>query len=225
MSHTHENLLAAQTTGREGHAHAHNTASSEPAVVRHPLDPLTSAELSTGRAILVAAGLLGETVRCAQVLPVEPDKDVVASFTEGDPIERRVHYVLLDTATGAASEVIVSVTGNEVVERESLANDQAPYGQPQYLFDEYDRAAEIAKASPEWQAAMHRRGLGDRIELAFCAPLAPGFFGRDDETGRRVIRSLTFLRDSETDSPWAHPVEGLIVHINLSENGVIRVED
>ncbi|SDT25010.1 primary-amine oxidase [Microterricola viridarii] len=205
--------------------HSHAAATSEPAAVRHPLDPLTAEELSAGRAILVAAGLLGETVRCAQVLPVEPDKEAVAGFRTGDAIERRVHYVLLDIATGVASEAVVSITGNAVVEQLSLATDQPPYGQPQYLFEEYDRAAAIAKASPEWRAAMARRGLADRIELAFCAPLAPGFFGRDDEVGRRVIRSLTFLRDFEEDSPWAHPVEGLIVHIDLTTGGVIRVED
>lgn len=219
MSHMPENLLSSAT------AHSHGTASSEPGEVRHPLDPLTAAELTRGRAILLAAGLLGETVRCAQVLPVEPEKDVVATFTVGDPIERRVHYVLLDTATGTASEAVVSITADTVVEYTTLGNDQPPYGQPQYLFEEYDRAAEIAKASPEWRAAMTRRGLADRIELAFCAPLAPGFFGRDDEVGRRVIRSLTFLRDTELDSPWAHPVEGLIVHIDLTANSVIRVED
>ena len=109
MSHMPENLLSSAT------AHSHGTASSEPGEVRHPLDPLTAAELTRGRAILLAAGLLGETVRCAQVLPVEPEKDVVATFTDGDPIERRVHYVLLDTATGTASEAVVSITAETVV--------------------------------------------------------------------------------------------------------------
>ncbi|HEY9424432.1 MAG TPA: tyramine oxidase, partial [Microterricola sp.] len=130
MSHTPENLLSSENR------HAHSAASSEPTVVRHPLDPLTAGELGAGRAILVAAGLLGETVRCAQVLPVEPDKDVVAAFTDGDPIDRRVHYVLLDTATGTASEAVVSITAETVVEHVTLANDQPPYGQPQYLFEE-----------------------------------------------------------------------------------------
>jgi len=81
------------------------------------------------------------------------------------------------------------------------------------------------KASPEWRAAMARRGLADRIDLAFCSPLAPGFVGRENEVGRRVIRSLTFLRDSEDDIPWAHPVEGLIVHVDLVSNAVIGIED
>ncbi|MFH8251895.1 primary-amine oxidase [Microbacterium sp. B2969] len=195
------------------------------AAPRHPLDPLTAGEIARAREILVAAGLLGESMRVPMLLPHEPRKDELAAWTPGSPFERSVDVTLLDAATGAVVEAIVSVTRGEVVERRDIDPSAPPYGQPQYLFEEYDRAAEIVKASPEWQAAMRRRGLQDRIELAFCSPLAPGFTGRADEVGRRVIRSLTFLRDSEDDIPWAHPVEGLIVHIDLVENRVIRIED
>ena len=182
-------------------------------------------EIAAARETLVAAGLVGETTRFPQLLPVEPAKAELAAWAPGASVDRRVAVTLLDTASGAASEAIVSVTRRTVDEHRELANGEAPYGQPQYLFEEYERAAEIAKASPEWRAAMRRRGLDDRIELAFCAPLAPGFFNRAEEAGRRVIRSLTFLRDDVDDSPWAHPVEGLIVHIDLTAGRVIGVED
>ncbi|WP_091287888.1 primary-amine oxidase [Amycolatopsis xylanica] len=176
----------------------------------HPLDPLTADELIAGRAILADEGHLTETTRFPSVLQVEPDKSVT---------DRQVRYTLLDTATGQARDILVSLTKHAVLSSEDCGD-----GQPAFLFEEYDLAASITKASPEWQTAMDRRGLGDRIEHAFCAPLAPGFFGRADEAGR-VIRTVTFLRDDESDSPWAHPVEGLIVHINLTERRVLRVED
>ncbi len=205
--------------------HQHHATVSEPREVAHPLDPLTAAEISAGRSILVDAGIVTDSTRFPAVLPVEPSKESVAGFRPGDEIERRILFVLLDPATGAASEAVVSVTTERLVTHTPLATDKPPYGQPQYLFEEYDKAMAIAKASPEWRAAMSRRGLADRIEHAFCAPLAPGFFGREDEVGRRVIRSLTFLREDENDSPWSHPVEGLIVHIDLTKAEVIRVED
>ncbi len=206
-------------------SHQHTATVSAPTEVRHPLDALTAQEIADGRDILVAAGLVGETTRFPSVLPVEPSKEAVASFRDGDAIDRRILFVLLDTATGVSAEAVVSVTTREVVGHTPLGTGEAPYGQPQYLFEEYARAEEIAKASPEWRAAMIRRGLEDRIELAFCAPLAPGFHNRGEESGRRVIRSLTFLRSTPTDSPWSHPVEGLIVHIDLTSGSVIRVED
>ncbi|WP_318306859.1 primary-amine oxidase [Amycolatopsis solani] len=183
----------------------------------HPLDPLTAAELSAGRAILAAAGLLGAAVRVPQAVPVEPAKEDVRAG-RGD---RRIRYTLLDTATGRAGDAVVSVTENELVSWDDWAETE---GQPSYLFEEYALAEQLTKASADWQAAMARRGLADRIGHAFCAPLAPGYFGRADETGR-VMRSLTFLREDEGDSPWAHPVEGLVVHLDLTRQRVLRVED
>lgn len=191
----------------------------------HPLDPLTGPEIASARAVLESAGLLGETVRVPMLLPDEPTKQELAAWSPGSPIDRRIDATLLDVATGIATEVVVSITRGEVLSSTRVPNDAPPYGQPQYLFEEYERAEAIAKASPEWQAAMTRRGLGEHMALAFCGPLAPGYTGRADEVGRRVIRSLTFLKYDEQDSPWAHPVEGLVVHIDLTANSVIRIDD
>ena len=211
-------------THDDSHAHASVTIAANP-VAQHPLDPLTAEEIARAREILVTAGLMGETTRVPMLLPDEPTKDELAAWVPGEEFERRVDVTLLDTATGAVTEVIVSITRETVVEQRAYDTTKPPYGQPQYLFEEYERAAEIVKASAQWRAAMIRRGLADRMELAFCSPLAPGFVGRANEVGRRVIRSLTFLREHEDDIPWAHPVEGLIVHVDLVRNEVIGIED
>ncbi|WGW14151.1 primary-amine oxidase [Saxibacter everestensis] len=190
----------------------------------HPLDPLTAEEISTARKVLVDAGKVGENTRFPQVLPVEPDKADLRDYRDGDDFDRQVILTLLDLATGEAAEAVVSVGRAELVSFTALTTGEHPYGQPQYLFEEYALAEQIVKADPQWQAAMERRGITD-TSLAFAAPLAPGAFGRADEVGRRVIRSLTFMRNFVGDNPWAHPVEGLIVHIDLTEQRVIRVED
>ncbi|MEV8273037.1 primary-amine oxidase [Microbacterium sp. NPDC077184] len=203
----------------------HGHPSPRETAPRHPLDPLTPEEIAGARQILADGGLLSDSTRVPMLLPHEPDKAELRAWSPGDPLDRRVDVTLLDTATGAVREVVVSVTREQIDEDRPHDPSTAPYGQPQYLFEEYDRAAAIVKASPEWRAAMRRRGLEDRMELAFCSPLAPGFVGRANEVGRRVIRSLTFLRDSEDDIAWAHPVEGLIVHIDLIDNRVIGIED
>ncbi|MHA3683820.1 primary-amine oxidase [Leucobacter sp. HY1908] len=210
--------------------HTHGQRVTEPTSVVHPLDPLTAAEIAQARSLLAAAGHLGKHQRVAQLLPLDPDKAWLAAWTPGDEIERRVEVVLLNVSDGTSQLAVVALHGTNTAGaagaiKSIRAIDTATEGQPQYIFEEYDRAASIAKASDGWQAAMRRRGLEDRMELAFCAPLAPGFFGRADEAHKRVIRSLTFLRDDPQDSPWAHPVEGLIVHIDLSSGSVIRVED
>lgn len=196
-----------------------------PGTPEHPLDPLTGDEIAAARSILEEAGHFTEHTRVPRMLPLDPAKDVLASWQPGDALDRRVRVTLLDRSTGVATEARVSVTRGEIDEIVTLPGSEEPYGQPQYLFEEYEDAAAIVKESPEWQAAMQRRGLAEHMELAFCSPLAPGFFGRDGEVGKRIIRSHTYLRHHEQDSPWAHPVEGLVVHVDLTERRVIRIDD
>ena len=222
MSPTTEQAHAGQAHGEQ---HTHGKRITTPGVPRHPLDPLTGDEIAAGRKILEDAGKLTETSRFPNVLLVEPSKAEVNTFTEGAPFDRRLKFVVLETTTGRSAEATVSVTRGELDSWEELPTDVPPYGQPPYLLEEYEQAEAIAKASPEWQAAMKRRGLEDRMEDAFCSPLAPGFFGREDEAGHRVIRSLTFLRNKKGGSPWSQPVEGLLLLIDLTQGKVIRVED
>ena len=193
--------------------------------VRHPLDSLTAGEIERGRAVLERAGLITEHSRVPSVMPVEPPKDLVRSWREGDPMRRRVEFVVLETDTGVSTEHVVDLDDDRLVSSEVVPSGEYPYGQPAYLFEEYEQAMAIAKSSPEWIAAMRRRGLEDRIDDAFCSPLAPGYFGYEDEIGRRMIRSLTFLRDHPDDAAWAHPVEGLLVTIDLTAGRVVSVHD
>src|SRR5699024_10496685 len=149
--------------------------------------------------ILIAAGVFGEDTWVPRLLAVDPPKEELREWEDGDPFNRRVLVTLLERSTGVASEVLLSLTEERVLERRELKNNKEPYGQPQFMFDEYEEAAAIVKASSEWQAVMKRRGLEEHMELAFCSPLAPGFFNRDDEVGKRIIRSHTYLRFHEDD--------------------------
>jgi len=204
--------------------HHHDTDRSRTAA-RHPLDPLGPADIDAARQLLEDGGLLTGSWRVSVILPDEPTKAELTSWSPGKPFDRRIEATLLDTADGSVLEAVVSITRGAIDTTREVDPSQAPYGQPKFLYQEFERAEELAKTSPEWRAAMTRRGLANRIDLAFCPALAPGFTGREDEIGRRVVRALTFLRDAEDDSPWAHPVEGLIVHIDLIADAVIRVED
>ncbi|UVS80047.1 primary-amine oxidase [Actinokineospora sp. UTMC 2448] len=180
----------------------------------HPLDPLSAAEIAQVRAVLVAEGRVGEHTRFPSVLPVEPPRRGTAP--------RRALAVLLDTATGAAAEAVVDLAAGAVESVRDL--DPARDGQPPILFAEYDRCADLVRADPRWQAAMRRRGVTE-FDLVFLAPLSPGHFGRPAEHGRRILRTLTFLRDHVDDSPWAHPVEGLIAEVDLITGEVLDVRD
>lgn len=205
--------------------HTHGKRVTTPLKAEHPLDPLNGDEIAAARKILVDAGHFAENTRVPRMLAVDPDKATLAEWKPGDDLDRRILVTLLDRSTAQTAEALVSVTRGEIDEYRVLPNTEAPYGQAQWLFEEYEDAEAIVKASSEWQTAMKRRGLEEHMELAFCSPLAPGYFAREEEVGKRAIRSLTYLRMHTDDSPWAHPVEGLILTIDLTKREVISCID
>ncbi|WP_340562794.1 primary-amine oxidase [Streptomyces sp. GSL17-111] len=191
---------------------------------RHPLDPLTADEISAARTVLAEAGKVGDTTRFPLVVLDEPDRHTVAAHRPGDPVVRRVRATLLDRATGVSAEAVVDLTARALVAWRELAAEED--GQPPILFEEYDLCDAIVKADPGWRKAMADRGIDDAtIGRAVATPLAAGHFGRAEETGRRLLRSLTFLRCDETDNPFAHPVAGLVADVDLIERRVLRLLD
>ncbi|MGO2110933.1 MAG: copper amine oxidase, partial [Pseudoclavibacter sp.] len=205
--------------------HTHGKRVSRITEAQHPLDMLTADEITAGRAVLEREGKLTETTLFPTVMLVEPAKDAVRAFQPGDAFERRVLFVVLEKSTGISTEYVVSLQGDAIVDERRVQSDEFPYGQPPYTMDEFMVVEDIVKASPEWQAAMKRRGLEDRMASAYCTPLAPGYFGYEEEIGRRMVRSLTFLRDFEHDNAWAHPVEGLLATVNLTTGEVVTLVD
>ncbi|MFJ9418057.1 primary-amine oxidase [Streptomyces sp. NPDC101227] len=188
----------------------------------HPLDPLTADEIATARAVLEEAGKAGGTTRYPLVLLDEPDRHTVTAHHPGAPVTRRLRVTLLEPATGTSHEALVDVTARTLLAHRAL--DPETDGQPPILFEEHERCDRIVKADPGWRKAMAERGITD-TDLVVCAPLAAGNFAAEEERGRRMLRSLTFLRCTTTDNPFAHPVGGLVADVDLTEGRVIRLTD
>ncbi|MDX6356306.1 MAG: primary-amine oxidase [Streptomyces sp.] len=198
------------------------TVAAVPAVAAHPLDPLTAGEIAAARAVLEAAGKVTDSTRFPLVLPDEPDRHAAAAHRDGDAVTRRVRVTVLDVATGRSAEAVVDVTAGLLLSYREL--DAAVDGQPPLLFEEYEHCDAIVKADPGWRKAMAERGITD-TSLVIAAPLAAGHFGIESETGRRMLRSLTFLRCEQSDNPFAHPVGGLVADVDLTERRVVRLID
>jgi primary-amine oxidase len=71
---------------------------------------------------------------------------------------------------------------------------------------------------------MADRGVTD-LDLAVAAPLAAGPLRLGDQPGRRLMRSLTWLRCDASDNPFAHPVAGLVADVDVIERRVVRLID
>lgn len=187
----------------------------------HPLTPLSANEIRAVRRIVSEHDLLGESVRFVFVALEEPHKKVVQAFAAGDAIDRRARVLLLDRATGQGSDLVVSVTENKVLTVQHV--DAGIDGHVPILDQEFEDIEAFLLDCPDWVTAMNKRGLNPTDVRA--VPLSAGVFGHEDEVGKRIVRVLAFYQYDAADLPWAHPIDGVVAYVDLTERRVTTVID
>ncbi len=195
-----------------------DTANRAPAVA-HPLSMLTGDEIRRAVEILRAEGKVDDGALFAHVVLHEPEKEAVASWVPGDPIEREVRALIVPGPSLDLHEAIVSVTAGTVREFRVVEGMRSAL-----LMTEAMNAVFTTKAHPDYIAALARRGITD-LDNVQIDPWPAGTFGYDCEEGRRISRCISFLRTDKTDNGYARPIEGVIVHFDLGRNEVIEVID
>jgi primary-amine oxidase len=191
------------------------------AEVAHPLAMLTAGEIERAVAILSDSGRLPEGALFASIVLHEPAKDVLAQWTPGDGVERRIRAVIVPGPGCGVIEAVVDV-GAGVIE----AWEEIAHVRPTLLMHEAAQAIGTIRVHPEYLAALARRGItADMIDRVQIDPWPAGVFGYECEDGRRISRCISFLRDDQTDNGYARPIEGLIVHFDNGRNVVLEVND
>ncbi|WP_082499049.1 MULTISPECIES: primary-amine oxidase [unclassified Rathayibacter] len=185
----------------------------------HPLDSLHPGEIDRFRAALDAAGLVSESTRFASVLLREPHKSAVLAFTPGDAVPREVTGLITDLAANTLTQVVVDlITGSVAADR----LDPAVTGWGPSLNEDFPAADALVKSDEQWVDALARRGVTE-LDRVRTVPLSAGVYGYDDEVGVRVYRVLAFWQEYPTDSVWAHPIDGVVAHVDLTNGRVLRV--
>ncbi|WP_197060936.1 primary-amine oxidase [Microbacterium mangrovi] len=185
----------------------------------HPLDPLDAAEITAVRDHLVAEGRLGDTVRVAYLGLKDPAKAELRDA--GSRPNRRARVILLDTATGDTTDLVVDLTAGETIR--ATAVDPALVGQAPVLLEEFAAIEDILAQDAGWIEALASRGLepGD----VRVAPLSAGIFDYEGEEGKRLLRGLAFLQRDAADYAWGHPVDQLVAFVDMIERRVVRIID
>jgi primary-amine oxidase len=186
---------------------------------RHPLDPLTADEVARAWSLVHTHDGLGPRVRVISVALAEPLRAALPGSGAHHPAERAAFVVLMDRDARKTYEAVVSLTQGRVVSWTHM-----PGAQPAIVLDEFFECEAAVRADPGWQAAMRRRGVMD-FGLTMVDPWSAGNFGIEDEKGRRLSRTLTWVRKSPTDNGYARPVANLIATVDLDEMKVIAIED
>lgn len=149
----------------------------------------------------------------------EPEKEVIRTFRDGDPVPRQAFVSIMDRADGAVYEAVVSVDQREVRSFARIPDVQAPF-----LFEEFALADRLIRKHPEWRAAIRRRGITD-FDRVRIDPWFIGNFGIPEEQGRRMVSSLAYLREHNEDNPYARPIEGVLAYVDLVQARVVKVVD
>lgn len=185
----------------------------------HPLSLLTPEEVTRARSILLDAGELPPGATVVHVILIEPPKAQLATWGEGDPVERNVKVLVVPGPRLEMVECVVSVTSGELTDRRVIGGMR-----PALLFGESFRVMVACTEHPDYLAALARRGITD-LSLVQIDPWPAGSFGYEVEDGRRLARCISYLRETPDDNGYARPIEGVIVHADLGTGEVLEVID
>jgi primary-amine oxidase len=183
---------------------------------RHPLDALTAKEYWAVYDVLRAAGRTDTATRFAGITLREPPKPEVLAWKPGTPFRREAVVVVRQGRR--TYEAVVDIAGRKLAGWTELKGVQ-----PNLTETETKGVEDIVKQSPEWRAAMARRGLSD-MAMVRCYGAVLGNFGTPEERGRRLVRATCSDRFGVWDAN-DRGIEGVVVLVDLDEGKVLRVID
>ncbi|MYF09699.1 MAG: primary-amine oxidase [Gammaproteobacteria bacterium] len=190
----------------------------------HPLDPLSVHEIETAVALVREQEDI-HTPFFSSVGLLEPEKSEVKAHQPGDGAVRVVQFRGVDEARDGGFQADVDLSTKQVdVKRVSLAS-QVPYS-----FCDFELAVRLTKTNAEWLAAARARGVAVDTEADLkriqIDPWPGGGYPHPDvPQGHRAMRCIAFVRDDATDNGYAHPIDGLIAHVDITARKVACVED
>lgn len=189
--------------------------------VEHPLDPLTAPEIELTTEILEAHDEVTDDVGFYSYQPVEPPKDELSEWEDGDPVDREVTAVLRDFAERETYEAVVSLSEEELVSWEHLP-DAIPH-----IPDMDVREAEAAIIEDEaFRDAARERGVEDFEHVIVDPwPVNASEFVPDGLEEHRLARGLAWVGRDEKDNAYSRPLEGIHAFIDLDEMEVLEVVD
>ena len=183
----------------------------------HPLNPLSAPEIGDAVSILKKSNIEHENSSFSYISLEEPDKKLLKEKTN---LDRFVKIVGVDQKSNGF-EAEINLSKKELLKEEKISNKAGPT----YTLAEIFRAIELTMGDENYQKALEKRGIKDLSLIQIDPWPGGGFINKNIKNGNRALKAISFLKDSEKDNAYARPIQGLIAHIDLTENKVVEVED
>nr|MBP6117625.1 hypothetical protein [Neisseriaceae bacterium] len=187
----------------------------------HPLNSLSADEISAATRAIKQSKHALEDYRFSDIRLLTPDKDkvwqAVMQKKAYAPV-RKASFTLLQR--GSVIEGVVNLK-TQAIERWTVLEKR--HGM--VLLDDFENVQIAIHNSPEYAAALKRRGITD-VTKAVATPLTVGYFGKEDEMSQdmNILKVVSYL-DVGDGNYWAHPIENVVAVVDLHQKKVIKVDD
>ena len=186
------------------------------AAATHPLAPLTGPEILAAGEIVHADSRIPRSARFSIMNLEEPPKDAVLRHAA---TPRRAFAVLYDYESNRTWETVANLETRKLDRVQEI-----PGAQPMVTGDDSMRADQIVRSDPRWQRAMLARGIRDLNTVAIIAWTA-GYFALPGTEQGRIVRAIPYSYDGNTRNFYAHPIEGVVAHVNLTTGKILDLVD
>ena len=185
----------------------------------HPLDLLSAEEIESAATILRQSNPAFAAARFVSIGLDEPPKEQVLAHADGDRIDRRAFLVVRDSTERKTYEAVVSLSEQQgcLARARPRGTDGADGGRL--------RQCRAHAQGRRALAGGHAQAWCDRLRARHDRSLACGYLNDEDAPTRRLNRPLTYVRHSEDENGYAHPVEGLLALLDLDRGEVLDVVD
>jgi primary-amine oxidase len=190
---------------------AFKTAAAAP----HPLSPLTADEIRAAARIFRSSPRFPAGAQFAVLTLQEPPKDQVLARIA---LPRRAFAVIYDHPGDRTCEAVANLTANAIESWKDM-----PGAEPAVGGDDSEVADQIVRADPRWAQALRAHGIRDTNRVVTMSWTA-GYFGLPGTEQGRVVRVVPYYAGSG-ENLFAHPVEGVVAHVNLTTRKVLDFLD
>lgn len=181
----------------------------------HPLTPLSAEEIRAAARIVKNSGQIPSTAQFSQIALDEPPKELVL---RNAPLPRRALAVVYDYSSNRTWEAVANLTAGRLEAVRAI-----PGAQPGITSGDSDLADEIMRDDPRFRQAMAARGIRDLRRVVVMAWSA-GYFALPGTEEGRIVRAVPY--DASYGSNfYAHPIEGVVAHVNVTTRKMIDLVD
>ncbi|MEM6660850.1 MAG: primary-amine oxidase [Pseudomonadota bacterium] len=185
----------------------------------HPLDPLSVAEIETAVRVVRASAGIDDSAWFETITLDEPDRAEIAAMATGQIPTRRAYVCCYERSSNRTMRGRIDLDSGAL-----LSWDHVPGVQARIPPDEFSEGDRIAKADPDFCAALAKRGITD-LDKVLVETWAAGNFGIPEEEGKRLAYTHAWVINEAGDNRYGRPIANLHALIDLAAHRIIRIDD